>query len=265
MKRAVITFLKILIFFMGWAILSGIINIPCDNPAIWRFVAELIPLAVMVAFSVIFLIIEKGEVKIPIMKNFLKGTIVGIFVGIIWIGLSVIILFSSRQLEIIEKNNVTLLWLWILSAFINVIMQELLIRGYLYQLLKKKYNLKLAIVVTTIIFTFLHGGAFEAGIIPVINIITMCLFTTALYESEQTILAPILAHTIWNIVGAIILGGVSLADDYPSLYSMASSGNEILSGGNYKIEASVVVMVINIALTILFYVQYRKADESARS
>ncbi len=265
MKRAVITFLKILIFFMGWAILSGIINIPCDNPAIWRFFAELIPLAVMVAFSVIFLIIEKGEVKIPIMKNFLKGTIVGIFVGIIWIGLSVIILFSSRQLEIIEKNNVTLLWLWILSAFINVIMQELLIRGYLYQLLKKKYNLKLAIVVTTIIFTFLHGGAFEAGIIPVINIITMCLFTTALYESEQTILAPILAHTIWNIVGAIILGGVSLADDYPSLYSMASSGNEILSGGNYKIEASVVVMVINIALTILFYVQYRKADESARS
>lgn len=265
MKRAVITFLKILIFFMGWAILSGIINIPCDNPAIWRFFAELIPLAVMVAFSVIFLIIEKGEVKIPIMENCLKGTIVGIFVGIIWIGLLVIILFSSRQLEIIEKNNVTLLWLWILSAFINVIMQELLVRGYLYQLLKKKYNLKLAIVVTTIIFTFLHGGAFEAGIIPVINVITMCLFTTALYESEQTILAPILAHTIWNIVGAIILGGVSLADDYPSLYSMASSGNEILSGGNYKIEASVVVMVINIALTIFFYVQYRKADESARS
>lgn len=149
MKRAVITFLKILIFFMGWAILSGIIDIPCDNPAIWRFFAELIPFAVMVAFSIIFLIIEKGEVKIPIMENCLKGTIVGIFVGIIWIGLSVIILFSSRQLEIIEKNNVTLLWLWILSAFINVIMQELLIRGYLYQLLKKKYNLKLAIVVTT--------------------------------------------------------------------------------------------------------------------
>lgn len=199
------------------------------------------------------------------MKNCLKGTIVGIFVGIIWIGLSVIILFSSRQLEIIEENNVTLLWLWILSAFINVIMQELLIRGYLYQLLKKKYNLKLAIVVTTIIFTFLHGGAFEAGVIPVINVITMCLFTTALYESEQTILAPILAHTIWNIVGAIILGGVSLADDYPSLYSMASSGNEILSGGNYKIEASVVVMVINIALTIFFYVQYRKTAELAKS
>ena len=146
-----------------------------------------------------------------------------------------------------------------------MIMQELLIRGYLYQLLKKKYNLKLAIVVTTIIFTFLHGGAFEAGVIPVINVITMCLFTTALYESEQTILAPILAHTIWNIVGAIILGGVSLADDYPSLYSMASSGNEILSGGNYKIEASVVVMVINIVLTIFFYVQYRKTAELAKS
>jgi hypothetical protein len=99
----------------------------------------------------------------------------------------------------------------------------------------------------------MHGGAFESGVIPVINVLTMCLFTTALYESEKTIIAPIMAHAIWNVIGGIILGCISLADDYPSLYSVKASSNILISGGDYKIEASVVVMVINILLMAVFW------------
>lgn len=161
-------------------------------------------------------------------------------------------------MAITGKNEVSLLWLWILSAFLNVIMQELLVRGYMYQLLKERYNLPVAVVVTTAIFTFMHGGAFEAGVISVINVVTMCLFTTALYESEKTILAPIMAHSIWNIIGALILGGVSLADDYPSILTMTASANKMLSGGAYKIEASIVVTILNVILMGIFYFRYRK-------
>jgi len=257
LKKALITFLKIFIFFFGWAVLSGVIDIPNENPAIWRFTAELIPFVVLVLFTVVFLFIERGEVKIPVTENGIKGTMIGMLAGVVWIGLSATILLASKQLEIVEKNDVPLLWLWILSAFINVTMQELLIRGYLYQLLKIKYNLALAIVVTTIIFTLLHGGAIEAGFLSVVNVITMCLFMTALYESERTMIAPIMAHAIWNVIGAIVLGGVSLADDYPSLYSMAALGNKLLSGGDYKIEGSIVVLIINIGLMLLFYTRYK--------
>lgn len=63
MKKALIVFLKIALFFTGWAILSGIIDIPSDNPAIWRFFAELSPFGIMVVFSVIFLCVEKGSVR----------------------------------------------------------------------------------------------------------------------------------------------------------------------------------------------------------
>ena len=213
-----------MVFFIGWAVLSGIIDIPSDNPAIWRFFAELIPLTVMILFTVV----------------------------------ASSILIFSKQLEITGKNEVSFLWLWILSAFLNVIMQELLVRGYIYQILKERYNLPAAVIVTTAIFTFMHGGAFEAGVIPAINVVTMCLFTTALYESEKTILAPIMAHSIWNIVGALILGGVSLADDYPSVLTMTPSANKLLSGGAYKIEASIVVTILNVVLMGIFYIRYRK-------
>jgi membrane protease YdiL (CAAX protease family) len=258
LKKLLITIVKIVVFFIGWAVLSGIIDIPSDNPAIWRFFAELIPLTIMILFTVVFWLIEKKTVNIPIKENIGNGTLAGIAIGIIWIGTASSILVFSKQLAITGKNEVSLLWLWILSAFLNVIMQELLVRGYMYQLLKERYNLPVAVVVTTAIFTFMHGGAFEAGVISVINVVTMCLFTTALYESEKTILAPIMAHSIWNIIGALILGGVSLADDYPSILTMTASANKMLSGGAYKIEASIVVTILNVILMGIFYFRYRK-------
>ena len=217
------TFVKIVIFFIGWAVLAGIIDVPSENPAIWRFFAELIPFAVLSIFTAVFLLIEKKKVHIPIKKNCFKGIILGTVVGFIWIGIAGGILLLLKQLEIIGKNEVPLLWLWIISAFINVVMQELLVRGYIYQLLKTKYNLAVAVIITTILFTVMHGGAIEAGVLPVVNVVTMCLFTTALYEAEGTLLAPIMAHAVWNIVGALFLGGVSLADDYPHLLTLTSS------------------------------------------
>lgn len=258
MKKALATIFKVLVFFIGWALLAGVIDVPNNNPAVWRFFAELIPLVVLVVFSVVFLIIEKGEVKLQIRENAGKGALIGLLTGLVWIGTSSVILLASNQIIIVEKNNVTFLWLWIVSAVINVIMQELLIRGYLYQLLKTKYNLPMAVIFTTVLFTALHGGAIEAGIIPTVNVITMCLFTSALYEAEKTILSPIMAHAAWNVIGAIIIGGVSLADDYPSLYSTVASENILLSGGDNKIEGSVVVTIINIVLMLVFYFIYRK-------
>jgi membrane protease YdiL (CAAX protease family) len=72
------------------------------------------------------------------------------------------------------------------------------------------------------------------------------------YEAEGTILAPIMAHAIWNIIGGVILGGVSLADDYHNMLNLTSSKNVILSGGSYRIEGSIVVLVINITLMLIF-------------
>lgn len=257
MKKILLTVLKIVLFFVGWAVCSAI-DIPAENPAVWRFYAELIPLLSMILFTWVFILIEKGKVRIPIAKHAGTGTMAGIAAGFVWILLSAGILIGTHQLVITGKNSVPMLWLWIISAFINVIMQELLVRGYIYQMLKTRYNMFITVVVTTALFTFMHGGAFEAGLLPVLNVITMCLFTTALYEAEGTLLAPIMAHAIWNVAGGVILGGVNLADDYPSLYSMTSSENVILSGGTCRIEGSIVVLVINIILMLFFIHRYKK-------
>ena len=153
-----------------------------------------------------------------------------------------------------------MLWLWILSAFINTIMQEMLVRGYLYQMIKRNYNVVAATVVSTMLFTLAHGGAFEAGILPVLNVLTMSLFMTAVLEYTTYLIAPIIIHFLWNSVGAIILGGVSLAEDYPHLFNMTFCGYQLLYCGIYKIEGSVVVFVLNLLMIIGLIVAKKKKN-----
>lgn len=253
MKKLIITILKIAIFFIGWAVLAGVLPQPePDNPALWRFWAELIPLLVLIVFTVSFWLIEKRTVKLYLFHNPIKSALVGITAGCIWLGATISIMTALGLIRYEGVNTVPVFALWFVSLFINTIMQELLVRGYLYQLIKREYNLFAAIIVTTAIFTFMHGGALEAGFVPVCNVVTMSILMSIVMEYTESLIAPIIMHYLWNSIGALILGGVSLADDYPHLLNMTLSGNELLSGGSCEMEGSVIVLAINIILCVFF-------------
>lgn len=244
--------LKVILFFMIWLIGVSIIPVPdIENPAIWRMFAELIPLLVISLDTVIFWLIEKRKISLYLTDNWMKGMIIGSIGGMVWLAIPTIIMYVVQIICFEGSNDIPLLGVWFASALLNVIMQELLVRGYLYQMLKQKGNIIIATLVTTGIFTFLHGGAFEAGVIPVFNVLTMSLLMTVLLEWTKSLWVPIMAHFMWNAIGALVLNGVSLAEDYPHLFITAFTGNDIFSGGQYKLEGSIVVLVVN-----MFFVTY---------
>ena len=90
----------------------------------------------------------------------------------------------------------------------------------------------------------------------------MSLFVTAVLEYTESLVAPIVIHFLWNGVGAIILGGVSLAEDYPHLFNIVISGNPLLSGGSCKVEGSIVVFIMIFILTIGFIIAKKRKKES---
>lgn len=118
----------------------------------------------------------------------------GAITGIAWLAISVLVMYIAKIIHFEGMHSVNLFFIWILAAFLNVIMQELLVRGYLYQMIKQNYNIVIAATVTTILFTLLHGGAFEAGIIPVLNVLTMSLLMTIVLEYSGSIIAPTMMH-----------------------------------------------------------------------
>ena len=266
MKKLLIVSLKSILFFVGWAVCVSLIPIPDVKSGVaWRFFAELIPFLVISVLTFIFWWTEKRKLRLYLINNPSRSSILGIITGLIWLSSSAGILLLTRSVHIEGNNHISMLWLWILSAFINTVMQEMLVRGYLYQMIKKEYNLAAAVIVSTLLFTFAHGGAFEAGLLPVLNVLTMSLFMTAVLEYTDSLIAPIIIHFLWNSIGAIILGGVSLAEDYPHVLNMTFDGNMILSGGIYKIEGSIVVLILNLIMIAFFVVKRPKQTNSLLS
>lgn len=258
MKKAAITTIKFIIFFIGWAICASILDIPFNNPALWRFGAELIPLLSIILFSFIFWLLERQQITIAPMEEPAKNLCLGIGIGLIWLGFAIGTLYIIGIISFTDTHSIDSLWLWTLSCLLNVIMQELLVRGYLFQLIKKKYNVILSTIITTTLFTLCHGGALEAGVIPVLNIVTMSIFMTLLLEYYQSIIVPIMIHFVWNYFGAIIFNSVTLADDYPSLFEAIYNGSQLLSGGTYKLEGSIVVLVLNCFLIVVYAIRLLK-------
>ena len=260
MKKISVSIIKFIVFFLGWAIAASFLPLSSsENPAVWRLWAEMMPLLAIIAFTLLFWLTEKKTVKLHLFGHPLKGAVLGTVTGVVWLAVPVFVLHAAKCIRFDGMNSISLFPVWLLAAFLNVVMQELLVRGYLYQMLRQKHNIVAAALATTALFTALHGGAFEAGVVPVFNVLTTSLLLTAVLEYSGSMVAPTIMHFLWNGIGALVLGGVSLADDYPSLLVTTFSGNEILSGGVCKIEGSIIVLFINFILMALFiFLQSKK-------
>ena len=155
MKKLIEVSLKSIIFFVGWAICASVIPIPdIANAALWRFFAELIPFLAIVVVTVIFWFVDHKKTKLHLTQRLVYNSTLGGIVGLSWLGISVGILLFTGSARIEDTNHISMLWLWILSAFINTIMQEMLVRGYLYQMIKRNYNVVAATVVSTMLLHF---------------------------------------------------------------------------------------------------------------
>lgn len=49
--------------------------------------------------------------------------------GIVWLGIPVLIMLVAGIIRFEGKNSVPMFSVWLVSAFLNVIMQEFLVRG----------------------------------------------------------------------------------------------------------------------------------------
>jgi membrane protease YdiL (CAAX protease family) len=258
MKKIVICFSKILVFYVLWAglvSLMSLIDVPLDG-SLARLFYEFIPCLITLLISFVFItLVEKKNLTIPVFNRGLMDIIIGIAAGACWIVLSIGILYITNSITFKEKNEVTLLPIWIIALFLNTIMQELLVRGYVFSLLVKSYNKVIACIITTVLFTVLHG--FSNDIVLIINIITTSVLLSVVLLYFKNISIPVIMHFMWNFIGGIVINGISLAEDYPHLFTVVLSGNKIVSGGDSMIEGSIIVTILNI-VSIMLILLFRK-------
>ena len=142
--------------------------------------------------------------------------------------------------------------------------EEMLFRGVLFRWIDEKWNLVAALVVSSLVFGFMHLGnpgstwwsslaiAIEAG-----------LLLGAAYKYSGTLWLPIGIHWAWNFTQGRIFGiNVSGGDVGASLIQPEISGPDILTGGAFGAEASIIAVVLGVALSAWYIVKtVRKKNE----
>ena len=131
MKKIASTIIKFIGYFLGWAVLTSILPLSSSGePAIWRLWAEIKPLLVIIAFTLIFWLIERKNVELHLFDNPVKGMVLGVITGIVWLAVPVLVMYIAKIIHFDGTNSIKLFPVWLSAAFLNVIMQELLVRGY---------------------------------------------------------------------------------------------------------------------------------------
>ena len=149
-----------------------------------------------------------------------------------------------------------------LSLFLLVgVVEEVVFRGILFRLITDKWNIAVGLTTSSLLFGLAHLGNPGATLWAAlaIAIASGWLFGMA-YAYHQTIWVPIGMHWAWNYLEGGVFGcAVSGAPlDYQPLITPRISGADILTGGAFGPEASIICVALGIVLSIVYTVLYLK-------
>ena len=149
-----------------------------------------------------------------------------------------------------------------LSLFLLVgVVEEVIFRGILFRLIADKWNIAVGLTTSSLLFGLAHLGNPGATLWAALAIALASgwLFGMA-YAYHQTIWVPVGMHWAWNYLEGGVFGcavsGTPL--DYRPLITPKISGTDLLSGGAFGPEASIICVALGIAISIVYTMLYVK-------
>lgn len=203
---------------------------------------------------------DMSEYNIPFFQIGLKWGIVALLLPLLVTAFYVVFVPGSFLQNDLDLNQT----LEILSASIFFtgfgagIVEEMVFRGVMMSAIEKRFNKKIAIIVPSVLFGFIHilGMGFDLLSCTLVVLAgTMVGIMFSLIASEtKSIWNSAVVHAFWNI---IIIGGIlwtgTEVDEY-SLYSyVLDTKSFLLTGGEFGIESSLIA-VIGYDIVCLFVV-----------
>ena len=137
--------------------------------------------------------------------------------------------------------------------------EEMVFRGVILNLLKEKWNIKVAVLIPSVLFGLVHIIGMDFSIISsllvliagtMVGIMVGIMFSMVAIESGSVWNSGIV-HSLWNIL--IIGGGLSIsekADEYSVMTYVLDSKDFVFTGGEFGIESSIIALLGYIIVTL---------------
>ncbi|MEW5794898.1 MAG: CPBP family intramembrane glutamic endopeptidase [Candidatus Zixiibacteriota bacterium] len=196
-------------------------------------------------------------------KKHLRDLAAGIIWGIALISAVFIVVLLADGVRITDLSHP-------LSALANMTLmmiavafnEEVLVRGYLLNNVMASVNKFVALFLTSLVFALGHLLNPNATIAGLVNIILAGLVLGIYYIHRQNLWFPIGLHFAWNLFQGSIYGSAISGVNTPSIIQTEIVGSDLLTGGTFGFEASLVTtMVLSLAVLALHRIYRRRRPE----
>ena len=173
---------------------------------------------------------------------------------------------AIRYNGILRNIDIGMVLLMIPCFMFQGAMEEVLCRGVVQNLLTKKTAVPVAVGVSSVLFAIPHLDNMEGGspaivFVAIANLILISVLFSLFTIRFKSIWAACGLHSVWNYILFSIMG-LNLSGNegaVASVFDMSSVGSNILNGGMYGIEASIITTaVLAVAAVIFIVINIRK-------
>ena len=189
-----------------------------------------------------------------VIEGYYKGMFCGTILSVLVIAVTYFGL--SGQLEINKNINIIVTFMMLIGFLIQATSEEILFRGYIQNVVKKKNGNRFAIVIQASIFALVHLLSAEGQPIAVINLFLFSVLLGWIMAYFKNIFLVSGIHFIWNVfITFIINGKISgiVVKDYVTRFNFKV--NSVFTGGKFGIEGSLFVTIIFIVMILIIKIK----------
>lgn len=191
-------------------------------------------------------------------KGKLKEFIVGIVAGLIVMGLGYYLLSFMGQLSFQSINfDMQEILISFLLFTIVAIVEETLLRGYVLRNLMYSFNKYIALILSSILFSLMHGFNPNIDTFALIELFLAGILLGQSYIHTKNLWFPIALHFSWNFFQTHFGFNVSGQDTY-SLIEFSIVENNLWNGGDFGFEGSWLSIISSIIMIILVERYFKK-------
>ena len=145
--------------------------------------------------------------------------------------------------------------------------EEMAFRGVLLHSLKKAWNTKTAVIVSSILFGIVHilGGGLSpvSCLMTVLSVATIGIAFSLITIETGTVWSSGIVHAVWNFIfGSVLSISTKTNDSAITTYVLATK-SMALTGGDFGIESSVISLMwyVIILIIALYLIKKRETKE----
>ena len=182
-------------------------------------------------------------------------TMLGLIVGFVYMTLVVSAIVATGCATVYVRGTLWEEICWWLLLFMTVgVGEEIIFRGIIFRQIDERWNTWTALIVSALLFGFMHlpnqGATWWSSLAIAIE---AGLMLAAAYKWSGTLWLPIGIHWAWNYAQGNIYGyAVSGTDAGDSLLTATVNGPDIITGGPFGPEASIIAVMLGIIITATF-------------